>query len=164
MTVKVRNAAPADIKAVLRMVDAHNAFGGLPVGRLDAKTFRAAIFGKNAFVFCDLAESREEAGDGPIGYALSYDCFTTDDGTRGLYVADLFVEEAWRREGAGSALMGAVAKRARKRGATHLWWTSQNKNYQARRFYRILNATDQPVHAHAVDGDALDDLAAMRRR
>ncbi|MEM9706341.1 MAG: GNAT family N-acetyltransferase, partial [Pseudomonadota bacterium] len=129
-----------------------------------ARTFRAALFGNNAFVFRAVADAEDEDRKiQVIGYAISHDSFSTDDGQRGMYLADLFVEEAWRREGAGRALIEAVSKRARQRGATHLWWTSLSQNYQARRFYKRLGATDHPVHAHAIDGPAFDRFSSKRR-
>ncbi|MEM9706393.1 MAG: hypothetical protein AAF850_10005, partial [Pseudomonadota bacterium] len=60
MPIKIRVAAPADLKKLLPMLDAHNAYSNLPTGNLSARTFRAAMFGKNAFVFCDVAEAEDE--------------------------------------------------------------------------------------------------------
>ncbi|MEL7485991.1 MAG: GNAT family N-acetyltransferase [Pseudomonadota bacterium] len=163
MAFNVRQAAPADLKPLLAMVDALNAHEGLPAGKLDARRFRSAIFGSTAFVFCDVAETETDEGLGLIGYALSHDCFSSDEGARGLYLADLFVEEAWRREGVGEALLGAVARRAKKRGASQVRWTSATRNFQARRFYRAYDASDETVHAHALFGDAFDELIRKTR-
>ncbi len=170
MAIKIRKAAPADLKALVAMVGAHNAEAGNGAASLDLRRFRAALFGKNAFVFCDLAEAVGEGANGAstpaaaetIGYALSHDCFTTDDGTRGVFLTDRFVESAWRREGAGRLLVEAVTRRAKARGATHVWWASMAKNYQARRFYGRLGATDERVHAHALFGEPFSRLTAKR--
>ena len=164
MDIRIRQAAPADLKALLPMVDAHNRQAGQPSGNLDIRRFRGAIFGKNRFVFCDVAEAAGEEVGGPIGYAMSHDCFTTDDGTRGMYLTDLFVEEAWRREGAGRLLMEAACARAKTRGASHVWWATMPKNYMARRFYARLGATNERAHAHAVSGAAFERLAGAPRR
>lgn len=159
MTITIRQAGPADLKPLMAMVDAHNVESSNKKGVLDSRRMRAALFGKNAFVFCDLAELSEGGEKSLIGYALSHDCFTTDDGTRGLYLTDIFVESAWRREGAGRQLMKSVCKRAKRRGATHVWWASMAANTKARRFYATLGSTDEKTHAHALHGAALDQFA-----
>jgi GNAT superfamily N-acetyltransferase len=162
--ITVREGAPRDIKALLAMCDALNAHSGLPTGRLDAKEYRAALFGKSAFMFADIAEAVEDgAKPAPVGYALSHDAFTTDHGERGMYVVDLFVEPEWRRTGTGRRLMEAVAARAKNRGASHVWWASMPGNYRARRFYANLGATDERVHSHAVFGRAFERLARSDR-
>ncbi|MEE2692354.1 MAG: GNAT family N-acetyltransferase [Pseudomonadota bacterium] len=161
-TVTVRAAAPRDLKTIVAMCDALNAHSGVPTGRLDPRRFRAALFGKAAFVFGDIAFAADE-GDmrpTPAGYALSHDAFTTDYGERGMYLIDLYVEPAWRRAGVGRALLAAVSKRAKARGGTHLWWGSMPGNFQARRFYAALGATDEKLHSHALFGRAFDRLAA----
>jgi GNAT superfamily N-acetyltransferase len=166
--VSVRPAAPRDLKALLAMCDALNAQSGIPTGRLDPKQFRAALFGRRAFMFADIAEASETGdaahGGGPVGYALSHDAFSTDFGERGAYLIDVYVEPAWRRAGVGKALMAAVAARARERGGTHVWWATMPFNYQARRFYARLGASDEPFHTHAVFGKAFDRLAAKGGR
>lgn len=163
ISLSVRPAAPRDLKALVAMCDALNAHSGLPTGRLVPKNFRAALFGKNAFLYADLAEAMEEDDQSPTvaGYALSHDAFTSDFGERGLYMVDIYVEPAWRRAGAGRRLMAAVAARAKKRGGTHVWWASMPPNYQARRFYGTLGATDEVLHSHAVFGSTFERLAAL---
>lgn len=190
MSVEIltRPAGPRDLKALMAMCDALNAQSNVPTGRLDPKGFRAALFGKRAFVFGDIAEAADtdepgsrlapaaagrsprrpparEIGYGrrrPVGYALSHDAFTTDYGERGMYLVDVYVEPAWRRTGIGKALMAAVAARAQARGGTHVWWASMPFNYRARRFYARLGATDETLHSHAVFGKAFDRLAAYK--
>ena len=159
----VRPGAPRDLKVLLAMCDALNAHSGVPTGRLDPKEFRSALFGKNAFVFADIAEAMDAEDDGaefaPAGYALSHDAFTTDYGERGLYIVDLYVEPAWRRAGVGKKLMSVLAARAKARGATHLWWGSMPANFAARRFYASLGATDERIHSHGLFGKPFEKLA-----
>jgi GNAT superfamily N-acetyltransferase len=160
-TITVRECAPRDVNALVRMCDALNAHSGLPTGRLRAAEYRAALFGKNAFLFADLAAEGEARH---IGYALSHDAFTTDYGERGMYVVDLYVDPEWRRAGVGRRLMEAAAARARKRGGSHLWWASMPGNYRARRFYSAIGATDERLHSHAVFGKAFEKLALKGER
>jgi GNAT superfamily N-acetyltransferase len=121
------------------------------------------MFGARAFLFADVAEAFGKQGPRLIGYALSHDCFTTDFGERGLYMVDLYVDVGWRRSGAGKRLMAAVAARARRRGATHLWWSSMPGNLPARRFNASLGANSERIVSHALFGQAFDKLAARGR-
>jgi GNAT superfamily N-acetyltransferase len=150
--IGVRAATPDDVPALVAMCDALNAHSGLPTGRLRPSEFRKALFGARAFMFADIAfaRARGAATASPVGYALSHDSFTTDFGERGVYIVDLFVESGWRRQGVASRLMAAVAARAKRRGASHIWWASMPRNYPARRFYASLGATDEAIHSHAV--------------
>lgn len=160
-TITCRAAGPRDLKTLVALCDALNAHLGMPTGRLEEKQFRAALFGRNAFVFGDLAEAIEDGETRPeiVGYSLSHDCFTTDFGARGMFLIDVYVEPAWRRSGAGLALIKAAARRTKSRGGAHLWWASASSNAPARRFYAAVGASDERFHAHTLAGKAFDRLA-----
>lgn len=51
------------------------------------------------------------------------------------YLQDLFVAETARGQGAARALIEGVAAAARDRGATRLYWTTQDHNERARLLY-----------------------------
>ena len=51
------------------------------------------------------------------------------------YLQDLFVAEAARGSGAGSALIDAVASASRQRGAARLYWLTHHGNTTARALY-----------------------------
>ena len=51
------------------------------------------------------------------------------------YLQDLFVTEAARGSGAGSALIDAVATVSRQRGAARLYWLTHHDNTAARALY-----------------------------
>lgn len=160
----VRVAAREDLKELVALCDAFNAHSGLPTGRLTPASFRAAMFGPKAFMTAHVARSPER-GAAPakiVGYALSHDSFTTDYGERGVYVVDIYVDDGWRRSGVATALLRALARDSKKRGATHLWWASMPKNIPARRFYASLGATDEAIHSHAVFGRPFENLAKAR--
>lgn len=159
----VRIAAPEDVKELVALCEALNAHSGLPTGRLTPRSFRAALFGRNAFMTADIARASGAARP-MIGYALSHDSFTTDFGERGVYVVDLYVVEGWRRSGVATKLMAAVAARAQRRGASHMWWASMPRNFPARRFYDGLGATDEAIHSHAVFGKPFEKLAKKKLR
>lgn len=162
---KTRTAGPRDLDAVLMLCDSLNAHLAMPTGRLEKKEFRAALFGRNAFVFADLVEAATpyDARPAVVGYALSHDAFSTDFGERGMFLVDLYVEPCWRRAGAGLALMKAVMVRTKARGGSHVWWASSTTNAPARRFYQSLGASDERFRAHTLSGRDFDRLAAARR-
>jgi GNAT superfamily N-acetyltransferase len=54
------------------------------------------------------------------------------------YLQDLFVGEAARGQGAARALIEQVAHAAQSRGATRLYWTTQQDNARARVLYDKL--------------------------
>jgi GNAT superfamily N-acetyltransferase len=51
------------------------------------------------------------------------------------YLADLFVDEAVRGQGAARALIEAVAAAARSRGCARYYWLTKHDNARARRLY-----------------------------
>lgn len=54
------------------------------------------------------------------------------------YLEDLFVSSAARGKGAGRALIEAVYRAADARGATRVYWHTENSNTQARALYDKL--------------------------
>ena len=136
---RVRPAVAEDGAAVVRLVRALAAFENAPpeTVELDAAAFRAQGFpppgGPPAAFECLIAELDGRA----VGFALYFANFSTWTGRPGLYVEDLFVEEAARGHGLGRALMAAIAARARDRGGRRvdLWVLHWNP---ARDFYHGL--------------------------
>lgn len=130
---RVRPAAPDDAEAVAAMARASAPFrGGTP--RLSAEAFRRDGFGRSAAFRALVADS----GDGACGYAIFYWGYDTASASRGVCLADLFVEEARRRRGVGGALVRGVARLARSEGARWMFWPVLKRNRGARRFYRAL--------------------------
>lgn len=51
------------------------------------------------------------------------------------YLEDLYVDEPFRGRGVARALIERVAQEARERGASRLYWHTQNENRRARALY-----------------------------
>ncbi len=98
--------------------------------------------------------------DRPAGFALFFHNFSTFLGRRGLWLEDLFVQPAYRRQGCAQALLRTLAGIARERGCGRFEWTVLDWNTPAIDFYRSLGATVLPDWRIArVVGPALDALA-----
>lgn len=96
----------------------------------------------------------------PVGFVLFFHNYSTFLGRTGLYIEDLFVEEAYRRRGFGRALLVYVARLAQERQCGRLEWSVLDWNEPAIEFYKKLGAvamSDWTVYR--VTGDSLSRLA-----
>jgi GNAT superfamily N-acetyltransferase len=73
--------------------------------------------------------------DGRLAGIAHYFFHPTFWSAEACYLQDLFVDEAVRGRGAGRALIDGVARAARDRGATRLYWHTQEDNARARSLY-----------------------------
>ncbi|MGV8935554.1 MAG: GNAT family N-acetyltransferase [Allorhizobium sp.] len=98
------------------------------------------------------------------GMCLTLPNFSTWRGRMGVYVQDLFVEDAFRGKKIGEALLKVAARRGRERGAEYLRLSVDVENVAAQGFYArlgIAHARDEQIHmirgeaflAFATDGE-----------
>lgn len=79
--------------------------------------------------------------DGELaGYALYFFTFSSFIGRPGIWLEDLYVRPAFRRQGLGRAMIGAVARIGAERNCGRFEWTALNWNNNALDFYRKLGA------------------------
>jgi diamine N-acetyltransferase len=119
----------ADYERLLHTVDATEEMIG------------GALFGEQPRVFCDIAE-----WDGaPAGFALWFLNFSTFRGRHGLYLEDLYVRPAYRRNGIGRALLAHLARRCIAEEFGLLEWAVLDWNAPAIEFYQSIGGalTDQ---------------------
>jgi len=117
---------------------------------------RAALFGANPRVFCDIAEADGE----PAGFALWFYTYSTFLARHGIYLEDLFVRPNFRGRGIGKGLMLNLAKRAREEGCGRLEWAVLDWNKPSIDFYQSLGA--RPVagwQVYRLEGEAMKKLA-----
>ena len=76
----------------------------------------------------------------PIGFALYFFTYSTFAGRPSLYLEDLFVVPEERGQGAGHALLRALARIAVERGCGRMEWAVLHWNRPAIRFYERLGA------------------------
>src|SRR5580692_2140427 len=92
-----------------------------------------------------------------VGYALYFPTFSSFLASSGVWLEDLFVRPAHRREGVGRALLAAVAARLRERGGGRLEWAALDWNEPALRFYSGLRAQTMPEWiTHRLSGEDLN--------
>ena len=97
----------------------------------------------------------------PVGFVLYFHNFSTFLGRPGIYIEDLFVDEAFRRRGFGGALLRYVAKLAKQRNCGRLEWSVLDWNEPAIDFYRKLGAVPMSEWTvFRVTGDSLTRLAS----
>ena len=100
-----------------------------------------------------------EVGGTVAGYALFFSGYDTDRASRGVYLADLFVDADFRRYGVGRALMKAVARACSDLGGEWMFWSVLKRNRVARKFYKTLAPELNDVVLCAALGDSFDRLA-----
>jgi len=96
----------------------------------------------------------------PVGFVLFFHNYSTFLARPGLYIEDLFVDEAYRRRGFGRALLLHVARLAGERQCGRLEWAVLAWNEPAVNFYKKLGAVAMDEWTvFRVTGAALTKLA-----
>lgn len=83
------------------------------------------------------------------GMCLSFPSFSTWRGKPGIYVQDLYVDDAFRGRRIGERLLQAAASRGYARGARHLRLSVDRANVSAQAFYErvgIQHCRDEQIH------------------
>jgi GNAT superfamily N-acetyltransferase len=101
----------------------------------------------------------------PVGFALYFYAYSTWEGSRTLYLEDLYVSPESRGAGAGMALMKYLADIANASGCKRFEWSVLDWNETAIDFYRKLGA--KPVDGwsrYRLDGEAIKSLLGNEKR
>jgi GNAT superfamily N-acetyltransferase len=152
----VRRAESGDADALAALGRALNIQQGDPSANFTAEAVRRDGFGAAPKFEAWLAEIDGHA----VGYALVVPAaYETGYAKAGVYVQDVFVAPEARHQGAGRALMAAVAADARRRGLEFVWWASRSWNTQSHAFFRTLATVEEPVIAFATFGEEFTRLA-----
>lgn len=153
--ITVRPARREDADAIARMARALSVSDGGRVSRFSAEAFLRDGFADPPAFHTLVADHN---GD-PAGYAVYYWGYDTDSATRGVYLADLYVDEGSRRGGVGTALMTGLSRHTRNQGARWLFWSVLKRNKAARKFYRHLAPELKDVAICAAFGTSFDRIA-----
>jgi GNAT superfamily N-acetyltransferase len=97
----------------------------------------------------------------PVGYAITFEAYSTFLARPTLYVEDLFVRPEFRRRGIGTALLRFLAGEAVARGCGRMEWTVLDWNELAQGVYRRIGARQlEEWRLCRLTGDALIELAS----
>lgn len=154
---EIRPAALGDVAAIHSMIAALAEYEKL--SHLCVATeadLAAALFGPRQFAEVLIAGKDGETA----AFALFFHNFSTFLGRPGLWLEDLYVRPAFRRQGCAQTLLRTLAALARDRGCGRFEWAVLDWNAPAIAFYEGLGATVLPDWRIArVVGPALDTLA-----
>jgi len=135
----IRGAGPEDvsrIEALLR--DSAESQGSREALCVDAAALLREGFGDRPRFRALVAEST----GGIIGVAVYCFTFSTWTSINGLYLEDLYVDSAWRRQGVARALMIELAHIAVENDCRRFQWLVLRTNNAALDFYKSLGAAE----------------------
>ena len=157
MSGTVRPAAAADAAHLLELVDALADYEKLERPAPDARERLVQdAFGPRPRFGVLLAE----AAEGPAGYALFFETYSSFRARPTLWLEDLFVRPELRGSGHGLRLFRAVGAEARRRGCARMEWNVLRWNRLAIDFYARLGAAPlDEWQAYRLEGAALDVVA-----
>ena len=136
--LRIARATRRDVPTILRLIRGLAEYERLS-RQLDAPAARLRRHGFGRRRYFEPLICRR--GRTPIGFALFYFTYSTFLARPTLYLEDLFVVPEERGNGAGRALLGALARIARRRGCGRMEWTVLDWNTPSIRFYEKLGAT-----------------------
>lgn len=154
-SLTIRPATADDVSTILGFIKSLAAFEREPAA---VKTTRQDLlrdgFG-NQPKFETLIAETEGA---PVGFALFFPTYSTWEGTAGIHLEDIFVEEWARGQGVGEKLMRKLAAIVVERGCTRLELQVLDWN-PAREFYHRLGMEHmQAWLSYRVSGEVLQKL------
>ena len=136
---EVRALAPQDFDRWLPLWDGYNSF----YGRSGPTALQQEITQTTWARFFDTAEPMHalvaEAGDKLVGLAHYLFHRSTTSIAATCYLQDLFTSEQARGRGVATALIKEVYSRAKKSGASRVYWQTHESNETAQRLYEKLS-------------------------
>ena len=155
--IDIRPATPGDAGLIHRFIRELADYEKLlHEARATEDDVRGILFGPSPRAFCDIAMADSE----PVGFALWFYSVSTFEGRHGLYLEDLYVRPEVRGQGAGKALLRALAQRCRDEGLARLEWAVLDWNAPSIAFYDALGASAKTEWTtRRLDGEALRRLA-----
>jgi len=154
----LRPAAPADVPLILALIGELAGYEREPDAAVatEADLLRDG-FGERPRFHVTLAEWNGE----PAGFAFYFFTYSTWRGRPCLYLEDLFVRPAFRRNGIGLTLLRDLARTAVRERCERFVWQVLDWNTPAIAFYESLGA--QPLRewiTMRVEGEAIAALAS----
>ena len=156
-SLAIRTATPADADLILRFITELAVYEKAEDQVVaTAADLRRTIFEKGSAhaLICSVD------GD-PAGFAIYFYNYSTWQGRKGLYLEDLYVQQAHRGKGYGRQMLVALARLALERNCGRFEWSVLDWNENAIAFYKGVGADVMPDwRICRVAGEALTALAA----
>lgn len=153
MAVSLRPATRGDVDALAALLEEMDrSYGALAVGSPDRRRqeIRQALFSDKP------AAGALLAWDAPhlVGFGTYSYLWPAVGLTRSLFLKELYVTEAARRQGVGRAIMRNLCEVAVKQGCSRVEWMTDGPNLDAQTFYRRFSvAPDTSKVFYRVQGD-----------
>jgi GNAT superfamily N-acetyltransferase len=156
----IRVARVEDVPAIYALIRALAEYErSLPSVTGTEDDLRQALFGAQPAVFAHVAEHEGRVA----GFALWFLNYSTWTGHHGIYLEDLFVDEAVRGHGYGKALLAELARVCVERGYQRLEWVVLDWNAPSIAFYSSLGARPMDEwDIYRLSGPALQALGSPR--
>ena len=141
MMINIRKATATDMYGVHRMVQELADYTQLSEEvETNPEMFIRDGFGERALFECFVAETPQ---DGIVGIAFFYFGYSTWKG-KNLYLEDLVITDAYRRQGIGKMFFDALVAYARNQKVQEIRWHVLDWNEPAIKFYQKMNASLDP--------------------
>lgn len=150
----IRPATPSDVPLILELIRELAEFEHLSheVAATEA-ALREHLFGPRPYAEVLIASIDQQ----PAGFALFFHNYSTFLAKPGIYLEDLYVREAWRSHGVGTALLQAVRQLAVARSCGRYEWSVLNWNQRAIDFYEKMGAKPMSEWTiYRLSGEALN--------
>ena len=154
----IRQATVADVQLVHEFVSELAEYERLSHMVVSSpESLAAALFGEHPGAEVLLAFADAE----PVGFAVYFHNFSTFLGVKGLWLEDIYVKPAQRRNGYGEKILRHLARIACERGCGRFEWAALDWNTPAWDFYRSLGAVPMDDWTtFRVTGESLSRLAS----
>ena len=142
--ITVSPAEPRDAAAIAALLEELGRYyGATEPESLDRRItqINEAIFGRPPAAYVLLARDGRQVA-GLAAYSFLWPAVGT---TRSLYLKELYVPDAYRRQGIGRLLLRAVFETAAGLGCSRVEWTTDAGNTGAQAFYARLGLPNHPV-------------------
>lgn len=133
MNVTIRPANKMDFPAIYSLIKEFSIFQGTP--EKVSITVEQMVENKELFK-CLVAESTDK---NIIGFASFFFAYYSWSG-KALYLDDLYIKEAFRKQAIGKLLFNAVLDHARNENCNKMRWLVSKWNTNAIGFYKIIGA------------------------
>ena len=142
--ITVSPAEPRDAAAIAALLEELGRYYGATESESRDRRItqiNEAIFGRPPAAYALLARDGRQVA-GLAAYSFLWPAVGA---TRSLYLKELYVPDAFRRQGIGTLLLRAVFETAAGLGCSRVEWTTDTDNTGAQAFYAWLGLPNHPV-------------------